>query len=168
MKTKPTLILITLFIFSIISFGQTEIKVYTKFVEFQKAEFKNVEKNKIKVINFWATWCVPCVKELPYFEAINKTKISGIPVEVTLASLDFEKNLKSRVVPFIEKKNLKTKVVLLTDGNADKWINKIDENWSGAIPATYIIYNGHHYFFEKDYNSLEELQTEIKTIIKQN
>lgn len=106
MKTKPTLILITLFVFSIISFGQTEIKVYTKFVEFQKAEFKNVEKNKIKVINFWATWCVPCVKELPYFEAINKTKISGIPVEVTLASLDFEKNLKSRVVPFIEKKNL--------------------------------------------------------------
>ena len=166
MKIIIGTILITTITFYNSIFCQTSIQVYSKFEDFQKAEIKNVGKGKIKVINFWATWCVPCVKELPYFEAVNGKKILDIPVEVTLASLDFEKNLKTRVIPFIEKKELKTKIVLMTDGNANKWINKIDQNWSGAIPATYIIYKNKHYFFEKDYHDLEELKTEIKTIIK--
>lgn len=163
------IILISSFlILSFISFGQTKVKVYTQFEDFQKEEIKNIDKDKVKVINFWATWCVPCVKELPYFEEINGSTVSGVLVEVTLASLDFEKNLTSRVQPFLEKKKIKSKVVLMADGDANKWINKIDKNWSGSIPASYILYNGNKYFFEKDYHSLEELQTEIKTIIKNN
>lgn len=168
MKITNSTLLFLLLSFSLLMSGQSVIEVYPKFEDFQKNEIKNVDKDKVKVINFWATWCVPCVKELPYFEAIDGSEISGTNVEVTLTSLDFEKNLKTRVIPFIEKKQLKSKVVLMTDGNANKWINKIDEGWSGAIPATYIIYKGNHYFFEKDYHNIEELKIEIQTIIKSN
>ena len=45
-----------------------------KFKIIQQSDLnKIIQKNKkdIKIINFWATWCVPCVKELPIFEKIN-------------------------------------------------------------------------------------------------
>lgn len=165
---KNIFTIISLFLFSIHSIGQSDVKVYDNFDKFKKYEIKGVDKNTVKIINFWATWCVPCVKELPYFEAIDNTEVSGVKIDVLLTSLDFEKNKLSRVIPFINKKQIKSKVVMLTDSDTNSWIDKIEENWSGSIPATYILYKGNAYFFEKDYHNKEELELEIKTIIKNN
>ncbi len=89
------------------------------------------------IINFWATWCMPCVKELPHFEELNE-KYSQEKVRMILVSLDFADQLNSRLAPFVEKKGIDSEVILLDDPDANSWIPKVDRNWSGALPATYI------------------------------
>jgi len=115
---------------------------------------------KTYVINFWATWCAPCVKELPAFEKLLDT-YKDQNVEVLLVSLDFPSQIQSKLIPFIKKKQLKSKVVVMNDPDQDSWIPKINEKWSGAIPATLIYNSVKRSFYEQsfDYAALEnELQ----------
>ncbi len=139
-----------------------------------KTVIKTVDYNQLKpllekrvgktyVVNFWATWCAPCVKELPYFEKINQ-KYKSKNVEVLLVSLDFPKQVENKLIPFINKKQLKSEVILLDDTNEDYWIQAIDSSWSGALPATLLYNKDNRKFFEKsfDYNTLE---TELLSIL---
>jgi len=102
-------------------------------------KFLNQEDNKVHVINFWATWCKPCVKELPHFEALNK-KYKDKGVEVLLVSLDFPKQYDKKLKPFIVKHNLKSRILVLDDVDMNTWIPKVNKDWDGAIPVT-LIYN---------------------------
>lgn len=120
--------------------------------------------NKTYVVNFWATWCAPCVKELPYFERVNK-EYKDKNVEVLLVSLDFPKKKESKLIPFIAKKNIQSEVVLLDDVNEQFWIADISEKWSGALPATLIYNKDKREFYEKSFTE-EELQKEIQSFIK--
>ena len=109
--------------------------------------------DKVHVVNFWATWCAPCIKELPYFEALNKIK----NIEVLLVSLDFPKHKQSRLLPFINNNKLQSKVVLLDDADENYWINDINANWSGAIPATLIYNSQKRDFYERSFTKNELL-----------
>ena len=120
--------------------------------------------NKTYVVNFWATWCAPCVKELPYFEDLN-LNYGDKNVEVILVSLDFPKKYESSLKPFIKKNNLKSKVVALNDKDSNRWIPKINENWSGAIPATLIFNKDKRQFYEQSF-TYDELETEVKQFLK--
>ncbi|MBT4412899.1 MAG: TlpA family protein disulfide reductase [Polaribacter sp.] len=138
----------------------SSVKTYT-YIELKPLLEKN--DGKTYIVNFWATWCAPCVKELPYFEKIKK-EYDDKNVEVLLVSLDFPKQVEKKLIPFINKRKLNSKVVLLDDINEDVWIKSIDENWSGAIPATLIYNKNKRKFYEHsfDYETLEkELQTFI-------
>jgi thiol-disulfide isomerase/thioredoxin len=117
------------------------------------------------VVNFWATWCKPCVQELPYFEELNKN-YSASGVRVILVSLDFKRELDNRVKPFIQKNNITSEVLLLNEPDYDSWINRVDSSWSGAIPATVIISKQKKDFFEKDFSSYAELENSIKPYIQ--
>ena len=123
----------------------------------------NKEDDKVYVVNFWATWCAPCVKELPYFEKVNQ-EYKDKNVEVILVSLDFPKKKKTQLLPFIQKKNLQSKVLHLDDIDEQFWIADIDEDWSGALPATLIYGNGQRKFFAKSFTQ-EELENEIQSFI---
>ncbi|MCI2230137.1 TlpA family protein disulfide reductase [Polaribacter sp. MSW13] len=114
------------------------------------------------IINFWATWCGPCVKELPYFEKINKEYKN---VEVILVSLDFPKQVEKKLIPFINKKKLQSQVIHLDDINEDVWIKAIDSTWSGAIPATLIYNTKNRKFYEKSFD-YKTLENELKTFLK--
>ena len=109
------------------------------------------EGNKTYVVNFWATWCAPCIKELPYFEAVNQ----NLNVDVLLVSLDFPKHKESRLLPFIKKHQLQSEVVLLDDSNENLWINAIDSTWSGALPATLIYNQSKRMFYEQSFTEDE-------------
>jgi thiol-disulfide isomerase/thioredoxin len=110
----------------------------------------------IEIYNFWATWCKPCVKELPYFEEVNQRFEN---VVVMLMSFDDVENLESRVKSFIQNKNLKSKVYLIDETDYNAFIDKVDHRWSGAIPATIIIdrRNGERFFYEKEFEREELL-----------
>jgi thiol-disulfide isomerase/thioredoxin len=123
----------------------------------------NRETDNIKIINFWATWCAPCIKEMPLFEKIGAERKD---VEVTLVSLDLDLNPKPETVyRFIDRKKLQSKVLILDEKDPNVWINQIEKGWSGAIPATIIINGktGQRKFVEKELHEgdLEKLIAEI-------
>lgn len=89
------------------------------------------------VVNFWATWCKPCVSELPEFERLHKESKDS-KIKVLLVSMDFKEELDKRVKDFFDKNKYTCEVVLLDEVNGNDFINKISEKWSGAIPATYV------------------------------
>ena len=126
--------------------------------------FLKTNTDKTYVVNFWATWCAPCVKELPYFEAVNAA-YNDKDVEVLLVTLDFPKKYDSHVKPFIKKHGLKSKVVALNDMDSNTWIPAINPDWSGAIPAT-LIFNKHKRQFYEQTFTYEELETELKKFLK--
>ena len=122
--------------------------------------FLNKKDDKVYVINFWATWCAPCVKELPHFEKLN-ADFKNKNVEVILVSLDFPHLYEKKLIPFIEEKNLASKVIVLDDVDMNTWIPKVDESWTGSIPATIIYKNDKKQFYERSFN-FEELEKEVK------
>jgi thiol-disulfide isomerase/thioredoxin len=116
----------------------------------------NKQNDTTYVINFWATWCKPCVKELPYFEELNK-KYASKKVKIILLSLDFVKDLNTKLIPFVQKNNIKSTVYLFDEPDYNAWIDKVEPTWGGAIPATMIINNSKHYnkFYEKNFEAGE-------------
>jgi len=167
---------IILLAFLAITFSCKKEKAKTEFSEkkHSKIEVTSLDYNQLKpylertddktyVVNFWATWCAPSVKELPYFEKINKA-YANQNVEVLLVSLDFPKQVDKKLIPFIKKRNLQSEVVLLDDTNENVWIPSINENWSGALPATLIYNKNNRKFYEQSF-TYEALENELKTFI---
>ena len=126
----------------------------------------NTYSDTTYIVNFWATWCAPCVKELPDFDSIN-VSYKNKKVKVLLVTMDFKEDLNSKVIPFIKNKKVKSEVLLLDETNGNYFIPKVSEDWSGALPATLILNNKYNikHFFEKKLN-YEFLKSEIETINK--
>ena len=111
----------------------------------------------LTVFNFWATWCAPCIKELPYFEEIDA---ANEDVKVYLVSLDF-KNQLERVKKFVSEKELKPEVLFLDEKDPDTYMPMVSNDWSGAIPATLFVTDlGKKYFHEKAFEK-EELEKTV-------
>lgn len=142
------------------AFGQ--VKVYDQYADLEKEYMKKLDPEVTYVINFWATWCVPCVKELPYFEELTEKQTGK--VKVILVSIDFDTQLESKVIPFIQKNNLQSEVVLLADPDSNHWIDEVDPSWSGAIPVTLVLKGKKRLFFEKQYEDYEELLKDVESI----
>lgn len=101
-------------------------------------DFETLEK-RIKspsdttfIVHFWATWCKPCLAEMPVF---NEIKTSTQKLQIVLVSLDFVKDLDN-VNRFLEKKPIKADSFLLNAPDQNSWIDKISSQWTGGIPAT--------------------------------
>jgi len=113
------------------------------------ASLSRLSNDTTYVINFWATWCSPCVKEIPIFERLHKESADS-KLKVILVSLDFPRQLESRVIPFLEEKGISAEVKIMTDMDYNAWIDRVDPSWTGAIPATLIYRKDQRLFFEKE------------------
>lgn len=140
--------------------AQEKVTVYDTYDDFAKNIL--IEDENIYVINFWATWCAPCIKELPYFEKLNAENKN---VKVILVSLDSKKDLDKKLIPFIDKRKLKSKVLLLADKDYNSWLSKVDADWSGAIPATLLINGKKKQFAERDFENFDELNKYVNSFI---
>lgn len=118
------------------------------------------------VINFWATFCKPCVKEIPYFqEVVKKYKAEG--VQFILVSLDLKEAYPGKIKLFAAQRKFTAPLYYLDETNADLFCPVVDRAWSGAIPASLFINNkkNYHRFFEEEL-SKEKFETELKAMLK--
>lgn len=111
--------------------------------------YLNFSNDTVYVINFWATWCIPCRKELPEFEKIHKENQSK-KIKVLLVSLDSPSRIDNSLLPFLHKNGITAEVLLLHDPDSNAWIDKVDPSWSGSLPATVIYNKSEKKFFEME------------------
>ncbi len=101
---------------------------------------RTANKDTIYVVNFWATWCIPCVKELPAFNIINSL-YKNQPVKVILVSFDFKEQYPAKLSAWVTKKKLQPEVVWFNETNPTVYIPKVAPQWEGGLPATILINN---------------------------
>lgn len=136
-------------------------------VSFKELEARFDEQDdSLYIFNFWATWCKPCVEELPYFERVA-AEYADQKVKMVLVSLDFVEAVEQKVLPFIKKNNIQSEVLVLDGGNPNVWIDKVSPDWSGSIPGTLFLYpsNDFRRFFERSF-TYEELKALTDNILK--
>ena len=137
---------------------EQEIKTYS-FSSLDE-KIQQERQKQVVLVNFWATWCKPCIEELPYFEALGKDMQD---VKVMLVSLDME---KERAEKYAQKKQLQAEVLYLDEVDFNSWIDQISPDWSGAIPATLMVApEGQQAFFEGSFTQ-DELYETVNRFIK--
>jgi thiol-disulfide isomerase/thioredoxin len=126
--------LITIF-FIAVAFSATAQPKVVKLAELEK--LIHTPSEKIQIINFWATWCGPCVKEMPLIEKIGQERND---IRITLVSMDLELDSNpDKVYRFVERKAIKSDVMILDAPDPNSWIDKIEKQWNGSLPATIVI-----------------------------
>jgi thiol-disulfide isomerase/thioredoxin len=122
------------------------------------------QSDTIFVVNFWATWCVPCIKEIPEFNKIG-SHYQNQPIKVIMASLDFPNQKETRLVPFLTANKVIHSVFLMITPRGGDWISEVDKNWSGAIPATVLVHGNSRVFHEGEmtYDEITSKITELTT-----
>lgn len=152
-----------LFLFLLLNFSvaySQHFPVYT-FSEFEP--LLHQQNDTVYVVNFWATWCRPCVKEMPAFNQLFE-EYKNQKLKIVLVSLDFGENIQSRISSFKHNQNLKPEIVILDDPDSNSWINKVNTDWSGAIPATLIYSKNQRRFYEQSFD-FKELQEELSKFL---
>lgn len=125
-----------------------------------------IEKSERPTIfNFWATFCRPCIAEIPYFQELVK-KYDSAGVQLILVSLDLSEAYPAQIKKFAGKRKFTAPIKFLDETNADLFCPAVDKNWSGAIPASLFINNktGYRKFFEAEL-SREKLERELRMLI---
>lgn len=120
----------------------------------------STSSDSLYVVNFWATWCKPCVEELPYFMEAEK-ELRNEKVKFVYVSLDFKSKIDTKLKPFLEEGKLKGEVIALTDNKFNDWIDRVSKNWTGSIPGTLIFDKKKRKFYEQSFD-YEELEKTIK------
>jgi thiol-disulfide isomerase/thioredoxin len=121
--------------------------------------------DSVLVINFWATFCKPCVEEIPFMQRISR-KYAGQKVKLLLVSLDTKDAYPAKLRHFVKKHGFRAPVVWLNETDADYFCPLADPKWSGAIPATLIVNNkrGERRFYEQPFTP-QEFEKEVKAVL---
>ncbi len=90
-------------------------------------------KGKTVLVNFWATWCEPCRKEMPELAKLTSALAAKGFALVTISADEPED--EKAALEFLKKAGISGPAYLKRAKNDDQFINSIDPKWSGALPA---------------------------------
>ncbi len=121
----------------------------------QKVKIKDLEdiiahSDHPLIVNFWATFCAPCNREIPYFQA-SIARYKDQRVELVLVSLDLPDYYPAKIAGFARSRGYTSRIVWLDETNADYFCPRVDPHWMGGIPSSLFINNKTHYrrFFDR-------------------
>ena len=156
------IIFIIIFLFLAAGINAQEVKAI-KVTELAKT----IKESKTPlIVNFWATFCVPCIQEIPYFQQLAQ-QYKSKNVSLIFVSLDLKKAYPTEVNEMTKKLKLVFPVVWLDETNADYFCPKIDTSWTGGMPSSLFVNNAtaYHKFYEEQL-SKEKLEREIQAMLK--
>lgn len=134
------LLRICIFIVSLLAWSSSSNAQKIKSYNADSLIARTSHSDTVYVVNFWATWCVPCVKELPAFNIVNDL-YKGKAVKVLLLSFDFADSYPETLHQWVSKKKLRPEVVWFSETNPTEYIPRIAPEWEGGLPATIFINN---------------------------
>jgi thiol-disulfide isomerase/thioredoxin len=142
------------------SVGSATKRVQNKVLAKSWAEIERSlhQSDTLFVVNIWATWCKPCVAEMPYFEQYAQER-SHQPVKVIFLSADDPEETATLTQPLVDRKRIQNAVWVINETNPNNWIPRVDPNWQGDIPATLLVRNGKKIAFHNGEFDLESLRT---------
>lgn len=120
--------------------------------------------SKVRIVNIWATFCKPCIEEIPGFMRVHEELKAQ--TELLLVSVDLKQMYPNKLEKFVSKRGYSVPVVWLNETNADYFCPFVDPNWSGSIPATLIVNpsTGYRKFFEAEMTE-QELKREVQAVL---
>ena len=117
------------------------------------------QDDSVMVISFWATFCKPCLEEIPYLQTLSKK----YNAKVLLVSLDLKSEYPDKIIETAKTKNIYYPIVWLNETNADYFCPKVDKAWDGGMPSTLFMNNKKHYRHFVDHQMTEtEFEEEMK------
>jgi thiol-disulfide isomerase/thioredoxin len=125
----------------------------------QLSPYLHQDDDSVHLVNFWATWCIPCREEMPAIQKVEK-KYADMKFKVLLVSLDFSSQLEKNVIPYLKSNNIRSEVVLLRDPDQNRWIDLVDKSWAGDIPFTLIYGKNFRQGYARQFN-FEDLDSII-------
>jgi len=100
-------------------------------------KLRQSDSSKLRLINFWATWCGPCVTEFPELVQINRMYRHRDFEMVTVAA-NYPDEQK-QVLGFLQKQHASNKNLLFGDRDKYKLMEAFDKDWTGALPYTLLL-----------------------------
>lgn len=155
----------TVVIISFLLSGIAGVSQEIKKIKITELEKTIADSKTPLIVNFWATYCIPCIEEIPYFQKLAK-KYEKDSVRLILVSLDMKDDYE-KIAPFAKKRKFTAPILWLNESNADYFCPKVDPKWSGAIPASLFINNksGYRKFYEEQLPE-EKVEKEIMAILQ--
>jgi thiol-disulfide isomerase/thioredoxin len=155
----------TIFAIAFLIFAAVANAQQVKSVKITDLENTIKESKTPLIVNFWATFCVPCLQEIPYFQEITE-QYKSKNVSLVFVSLDMKEAYPVKVNEMAKRLKLVYPVVWLNETNADYFCPKVDTTWSGGMPSSLFVNNatGYHKFFEEPL-SREKLEEEIQVML---
>lgn len=118
-------------------------------------------ENKLYVINFWASWCPPCVREMPIFQEVAFS-YNATEVKFIMVSMDFPDKMETQLIPFLKNNDINLEVDLMMDPDYLNWAANVDPSFLGNIPATLFINNAKKIRY---FHGGEISESELRSII---
>ncbi|NJB87715.1 thiol-disulfide isomerase/thioredoxin [Lewinella marina] len=115
------------------------------------------------LVNFWATWCKPCLEELPLLQQLSDEHRDQ-PLEVILVSLDTEPGAIDRIPAYLASRNIDLPTLVLTD-ERKSWMRELDEKWNGALPTTFVYRNDLRYIYRRPFRTLPDVVGAVEPLL---